>query len=262
MGSQWPGMGKDLMKIPIFAESVHKSHQTLKPKGVDLIRIITNNDPKTFDNILNSFVGIAAIQVQFFSNTLCYKNNYPDKFSQFLPQIALVDLLNAIGLKPDGIIGHSVGELGCAYADGCFTADQMILAAYYRGLASLETEFIYGSMASIGIYKIFKQTRYFLIVSFLKHYFFAGLGYDTAKHLVPSDIDIACHNGPDSCTVSGPSESVKKFVASLQSKNIFAREVKVSNIAYHSRYIADAAPKLLSYLKKVPTYSNLHLFCV
>ncbi len=63
MGSQWPTMGKTLMKIPLFAQSIQKSHQTLKPKGVDLIRIITSNDPKTFDNILNSFVGIASIQV-------------------------------------------------------------------------------------------------------------------------------------------------------------------------------------------------------
>lgn len=68
----------------------------------------------------------------------------------FSSQIALVDLLTEIGIVPDGIIGHSVGELGCAYADGCLTAEQMILAAYYRGLASLETEFIRGSMASIG----------------------------------------------------------------------------------------------------------------
>lgn len=65
-------------------------------------------------------------------------------------QIALVDVLTAVGIVPDGIIGHSVGELGCAYADNCLTAEQMILAAYYRGLASLETEFIYGAMASIG----------------------------------------------------------------------------------------------------------------
>jgi len=57
-------MGKALMKIPKFYESVHKCHRTLKPTGVDLIRIITDNDPKTFDNILNSFVGIAAIQVR------------------------------------------------------------------------------------------------------------------------------------------------------------------------------------------------------
>lgn len=55
-----------------------------------------------------------------------------------------------VGIEPDGIIGHSVGELGCAYADGCFTAEQMLLAAYYRGLVSLETEFIHGTLAAVG----------------------------------------------------------------------------------------------------------------
>lgn len=47
--------------------------------------------------------------------------------------------------------GHSVGELGCAYADGCVTTEEMILSAYYRGLVSLETEFIHGSMAAVGM---------------------------------------------------------------------------------------------------------------
>lgn len=37
------------------------------------------------------------------------------------------------GITPDGIVGHSVGELGCAYADGSFTAEEVILAAYWRG---------------------------------------------------------------------------------------------------------------------------------
>lgn len=49
------------------------------------------------------------------------------------------------------ISGHSVGELGCAYADGCFTAEEMILSAYSRGLVSVETPFIKGSMAAIGL---------------------------------------------------------------------------------------------------------------
>ena len=51
------------MEIPIFAHSIQKSHKILQSKGIDLIRIITDNDPKIFDNILNSFIGIAAIQV-------------------------------------------------------------------------------------------------------------------------------------------------------------------------------------------------------
>lgn len=37
------------------------------------------------------------------------------------------------GITPDGIVGHSVGELGCAYADESFTAKEVILAAYWRG---------------------------------------------------------------------------------------------------------------------------------
>jgi malonyl CoA-acyl carrier protein transacylase len=65
-------------------------------------------------------------------------------------QIGLVDVLRAVGIEPDGIVGHSVGELGCAYVDGCFTAEQMVLAAYYSGRASLETEIIKGLMAEVG----------------------------------------------------------------------------------------------------------------
>lgn len=56
-----------------------------------------------------------------------------------------------MGIAPDGIIGHSVGELGCAYADGCFTAEQMMLAAYSRGKASLDAELIPGMMAAVGM---------------------------------------------------------------------------------------------------------------
>nr|CAD7434256.1 unnamed protein product [Timema monikensis] len=67
-------------------------------------------------------------------------------------RIALVDFLKAINIIPDGYIGHSVGELGCAYIDGCLTAEETILAAYYRGLASKEAELIPGYMAAIGMY--------------------------------------------------------------------------------------------------------------
>ncbi|XP_014477063.1 PREDICTED: fatty acid synthase [Dinoponera quadriceps] len=203
MGSQWPGMGTDLLKFPVFAKAVEKCDAVLRPRGLDIYDILTNKDQSTFDNILNSFVGIAAVQ------------------------IGLVDLLTSVGIVPDNIIGHSVGELGCAYADGCFTAEQMILSAYSRGLASIETKVIYGSMAAVG------------------------MGYEDIRHMCPPDIEVACHNASDSSTISGPAESMKEFVAQLQAKKIFAKEVPCSNIPYHSRYIAPAGPKLLAYLSEV-----------
>nr|XP_049699193.1 fatty acid synthase isoform X6 [Helicoverpa armigera] len=203
MGSQWTGMGAQLMRIPIFAAAIERCRKVLEPKGINIVDIITSSDEKTFDNILHSFVGIAAIQ------------------------IGLTDILRAVGLVPDGIIGHSVGELGCSYADGCLTAEEMILSAYSRGLVSLETPFIRGSMAAIG------------------------LGYEQIAPMCPPEIQVACHNGPESSTISGPADKMREFVAELTEKGIFAKEVPCSNIAYHSRYIADAGPQLLKYLSEV-----------
>lgn len=63
MGSQWLGMGIQLLKIPIFAKAIEKCDAVLKPKGINIKHIITSLDSKMFDNILHSFVGISAIQV-------------------------------------------------------------------------------------------------------------------------------------------------------------------------------------------------------
>ncbi|KAL1449935.1 hypothetical protein WDU94_002403, partial [Cyamophila willieti] len=206
MGSQWQAMGKDLMKFPVFAKSVAKCDAVLKQHNVDIVNILTNEEDTTiYENILNSFVGIAAVQ------------------------IGLVDMLQAIGINPNGIIGHSVGELGCAYADGCLTAEQTIYAALVRGKASTEVEIIPGMMAAIG------------------------LGYQTVRHYLPPDIEVACHNSATSCTLSGPTESVHRFVNVLTQRGVFAKAVNVGNIAYHSRYIKPAAPLLLKHLEQVIT---------
>ncbi|KAG7203848.1 hypothetical protein KM043_017902 [Ampulex compressa] len=205
MGSQWSGMGEKLLKFPIFAEAIQKCDSILKPRGLNIYDILTSKRKDVFDNILNSFVGIAAVQ------------------------IGLVDMLTSLDVVPDYIIGHSVGELGCAYADGCFTVEEAILSAYSRGVASIETDLIEGSMAAIGC------------------------GYKEMKSMCPPDIEVACHNSSKSCTISGPRKSIETFVAHLQSKDIFAKEVACSNIAYHSRYIAPIGKKLLAYLKQVIT---------
>lgn len=203
IGSQWPEMGTDLLNIPIFARTIRKCHEVLLPKGLNLLDIITSPDKKMFDHVLNSYVGIAAIE------------------------IALTDVLKALGLEPDYLIGHSVGELGVAYADNCFTVEEAILASYSRGKASAESTTIKGAMAAIG------------------------LNHKDVKNDLPKDIDIACHNSLDSTTISGPADSVRAFVQELSAKNIFAREVACSGIPLHSRYIAEMGSHLLSKLNEV-----------
>lgn len=135
--------------------------------------------------------------------------------------------MKALDIEPDGILGHSVGELGCAYVDGCFTAEETIMAAYARGRASADTKLTDGLMAAVG------------------------LGYQHIKDRLPHDIDVACHNSSESCTISGPSKSIMEFVEVLKSEKVFAKMVNVSSISFHSRYIQPAAPALRKYLTKV-----------
>ncbi|CAF0706992.1 unnamed protein product [Brachionus calyciflorus] len=207
MGTQWEGMGRDMMNIEIFRKSMEKSNEILKPYGMDLIEIILSRNSTSYERTLNSFVGIASIQ------------------------IALVDCLNYVGIKPDGILGHSVGELGCAYADESLTHEETLLAAYYRGKCIEEASLPPGAMAAVG------------------------LTWDECKKRCPQGVVPACHNSRDTVTISGPKADVQNFVQQLKTEGIFAKEVDSSNVAFHSYYMLEIAPKLkecLSGLIKSP----------
>lgn len=104
----------------------------------------------------------------------------------------MVDLLTSIGIIPDFIIGHSIGELICGYADGCLTAEETILLAYFISLAFHESKIINGSMAEIS------------------H------DVEAIKDMCPSDIDLACYNNSSNFIVSGPTDSIKAFLAKLR----------------------------------------------
>lgn len=63
-----------------------------------------------------------------------------------------MEILRTLGLEADNMIGHSIGELACSYADSSLTLEEAILAAYYRGLVTKETEFIRAGMAAVGTF--------------------------------------------------------------------------------------------------------------
>uniref|UniRef100_A0A915NDP3 Malonyl-CoA:ACP transacylase (MAT) domain-containing protein n=1 Tax=Meloidogyne javanica TaxID=6303 RepID=A0A915NDP3_MELJA len=115
MGSQWPGMGQQLMEIPLFDNFLKESSETLKEFGLDY----------------------AKLYVGYYSTSI---------------QIALTDLLCAIDIQPDGILGHSTGEMGCGYADGALTRAQTMRLAYYRGATIMaKREKMREAMAAVGL---------------------------------------------------------------------------------------------------------------
>lgn len=126
MGAQWIGMGRTLMKLDIFRESILRSDKALEKTGLKVSELLMNTDEKTFDDTVHAFVALTAIQV------------------------AQIDMLNAMGLRPDGIVGHSVGELACGYADESLTHEEALLAAYWRGRCIKEAKLPPGAMAAVG----------------------------------------------------------------------------------------------------------------
>uniref|UniRef100_A0A8C6ZHS1 Fatty acid synthase n=1 Tax=Nothoprocta perdicaria TaxID=30464 RepID=A0A8C6ZHS1_NOTPE len=203
MGTQWKGMGLSLMKLDLFRQSILRSDEALKDTGLKVSDLLLQADENTFDDTVHAFVGLAAIQ------------------------IAQIDMLKAAGLQPDGILGHSVGELACGYADNSLSHEEAILAAYWRGRCVKEAKLPPGGMAAVG------------------------LTWEECKHRCPPNVVPACHNSEDTVTVSGPLDSVNEFVVKLKKDGVFAKEVRSAGVAFHSYYMASIAPVLLSALKKV-----------
>uniref|UniRef100_A0A8C2UHY0 Fatty acid synthase n=1 Tax=Coturnix japonica TaxID=93934 RepID=A0A8C2UHY0_COTJA len=203
MGTQWKGMGLSLMKLDLFRQSILRSDEALKSTGLKVSDLLLRADENTFDDTVHAFVGLAAIQ------------------------IAQIDVLKAAGLQPDGILGHSVGELACGYADNSLSHEEAILAAYWRGRCVKEAKLPPGGMAAVG------------------------LTWEECKQRCPPNVVPACHNSEDTVTVSGPLDSVSEFVAKLKKDGVFAKEVRSAGVAFHSYYMASIAPALLSALRKV-----------
>ncbi|XP_029849141.2 fatty acid synthase [Ixodes scapularis] len=202
MGCQWSGMARQMMQFDVFADSIRRSHELLVPFGIDLVDLITS-DNSSNQTMVSPFVSIVAVQV------------------------ALVSMLKAAGVEPDGIVGHSLGEIGCGFADGALTAEQTVLCAYWRGRCTELGNLPKGAMAAVG------------------------LTWDQAKQRCRNGVILACHNAEDSLTVSGPAEAVAELVAQLKAENVFVREVNSLGVALHSCYMQPVGPALQEALEKV-----------
>jgi hypothetical protein len=77
-----------------------------------------------------------------------------------------------------------------------------------------------------------------------------GLSWEEAKRRCPPDVFPACHNSADSVTISGPRNSIDDFIAELKAEGIFAKAIHSSGVAFHSKYIASAGPKLRDSLER------------
>ncbi|OAA72144.1 Beta-ketoacyl synthase [Cordyceps fumosorosea ARSEF 2679] len=134
-------------------------------------------------------------------------------------QIAIVDLLQSLGIEPDFVVGHSSGEIAAAYASGALSREEAWEVAYYRGLASSTLQSrrpgFRGGM--IAVFMSLDQATSYI-------------------HTFSDPLEIACVNSPSSITLSGRRETIEHASRDLAAKNIRQHVLPV-DMAYHSTHM-------------------------
>ncbi|XP_060836830.1 fatty acid synthase-like isoform X2 [Rhopalosiphum padi] len=203
MGSQSLELVADLVKFKVFKQTVDNAHSILIPFNYSVHDLFYKSDENTFKSIKNTM------------------------FTVLIVQIGLVNILHSLGINPDGIIGHSVGELACAYADGCFTLEQALMTMYWRSTILTQIDVPAGAMVAVG------------------------LSWEETQKRLPEGIIVACHNSADSVTISGLKDITLNFTETLKQEGIFAKPVDSMGYAFHSPYLKGFIPSLKPYYKKV-----------
>ncbi|CCM00168.1 uncharacterized protein FIBRA_02196 [Fibroporia radiculosa] len=146
------------------------------------------------DNIYRSIMGSSLVdQTGLFEDEKSSNNLgsiWPIKVT--LPalamlQIALVDTLSSLNIKPDVVIGHSAGDTAVMYASGTWPAALAMEVAIARGRAMSLLEDRNGAMVALACSP---QKAEEVINEILSD---AG----------PGPLSIGCYNSPDAVTLSG-----------------------------------------------------------
>ncbi|KAI0005181.1 hypothetical protein F4779DRAFT_633577 [Xylariaceae sp. FL0662B] len=196
-GAQWPQMGRQLLRTNVvFSQTIKALDDHLQ----DLSAFAPNW--KLEDELLKP-ARTSRVNEAEFAQPLCSAI-----------QIALVDTLASIGIRPWAVVGHSSGEIAAAYAAGGLTAQQAIIIAYYRGLVCTRAATTPGAMAAVGL--SWKETEKFLV----------------------SGVVVACENSPSNVTLSGDEDKIKLVLAAIKQSfpSSLTSILKVEK-AYHSHHM-------------------------
>lgn len=201
-GSQYSGMGRELMDFDAFVESIHLSGEHLKALGCSwsLQDVISTGRHGAFD-----------LDDPEYSQTVttCL-------------QIALVDLLQSFEIVPSVVLGHSSGEVAASYACGALSRESAISVSYHRGILS-------GRLA-----KTLEELDLSMMVVGLSR---DGIGsyldrLAQESEEAPSNVRLGCVNSPRSVTLSGPWSQLSRIEDWLKIDDVFARRLRVP-ISYH-----------------------------
>ena len=214
-GAQWFAMGRELLRgSTVFTNSIVRSEHILHTLGASWSLVDELNREKEYSRVGESEIGQPA------STAI---------------QVALVDLLADLDIKPSAVVGHSSGEIVAAYAASVLSHESVMKISYHRSFLAKQCQSITrhkGAMLAVGLGDE-ETTRYL-----------ASL--ESGKAVV------ACANSPTSTTVSGDEAAIEELLKKLQQEAVFARKLVVDT-AYHSHHMQAVADSYLASLGDVQT---------
>lgn len=84
MGTQWVGMCRRMMDLPLFHNSIMKADAILRSVGFNLYDVLMSADEQTFEDPVNSFTGITSTQVSICMFRLVYRSLVKSQWNYLL----------------------------------------------------------------------------------------------------------------------------------------------------------------------------------
>ncbi|KAF2969750.1 hypothetical protein GQX73_g3806 [Xylaria multiplex] len=209
-GAQYPGMGVDLLRYSIFAETLQRAETAFRKFGCDW---------SLFDQLREK----VPLDEPKYAQPICTAL-----------QLALVELLKSFGVFPATVVGHSSGEIAAAYTTGALSFESACKVAYYRGLVTMRLKEIPdlapGAMLSVNLPEAKVQD-------------YVG----NVEGIDSSSTHVACINSPSNCTLSATEETIDKIKTELDRDEIFSQKLR-TGVAYHSPVMHRIANEYLELL--------------
>ncbi|MBW4717833.1 type I polyketide synthase [Saccharothrix obliqua] len=143
----------------------------------------------------------------------------------FVAEVAFTRLLGALGVRPDVLLGHSLGEYAAAHVAGVFTLPDALAVVVER--ADILAGAARGAMLGVAAPP------------------------DTVRPLLGRGVSLAAVNGRDQCVLAGAAGRVREVAADLRRRGVDVRPLPLRTAA-HSALIDPELPRFRRFLEGVP----------
>ncbi|HKX29145.1 MAG TPA: amino acid adenylation domain-containing protein, partial [Blastocatellia bacterium] len=207
-GAQHPRMGQELYySEPVFRDRIDHCAELLKPHlSLDLRELLypaPGRDQEAALRLERPALAMPAL---------------------FVVEYALAQLWISWSIRPQALIGHSLGEYAAACLAGVFSLEDALALVAYRG-------------------KLFEQLAPGAMLS-------VNLSEDQLRPLLNGSLSIAAVNNPVSCVISGPVEAAAKLEAALTAGKVQTRRLRLSAAA-HSLLVEPVLDQFHRFLERL-----------